>query len=471
MSQTQNTIVAALMEQLIAEGPDGMAQVFTTLFNLAMRLERERFLGAGLYERSPDRRGYANGYKSKTLDTTAGTVSVDVPKAAGIDEPFYPQSLERGRRSSRAVMLAIAEMYVQGVSTRDAAKVMAEFGLKSLSSTQVSRAAALLDEELAAWRSRPLGEIHYLFLDARYEKLRDGGVVRDAALFSAIGVGADGRRRVLGVSCDPSEAEIHWRAFLDSLIDRGIRGVRFVVSDDHAGLKAARRAVLSGAVWQRCQFHLAQNAIHHAPNATIRKRIGTELRQIWNASSLHRKSLIAWSPPTGARPTALPTGSSTTSPKASPSSRCQSSIGGACGPPTPSSGRSSRRSNAAPTRFAFSPTAMPCSASLPPSLSKSTRTGQPRTASISTGTNRMPDRASSESPDIRLLNRHRVFKRASTRDFMAPLDVFARPLTVVQFTSTDATAKACPSVSQHPCVALASVAVHELDAVMGFCQK
>ena len=97
MSQTQDTIVAALMEQLIAEGPEGMAQVFTTLFNLAMRLERERFLGAGLYERHPDRRGYANGYKSKTIDTTAGTVTVDVPKAAGIDEPFYPQSLERGR--------------------------------------------------------------------------------------------------------------------------------------------------------------------------------------------------------------------------------------------------------------------------------------------------------------------------------------------------------------------------------------
>ena len=245
MSQNQDTIVTALMEQLIAEGPDGMAQVFTALFNLALRLERERFLGAGLYERNAERRGYANGYKSKTLDTTAGTVTVDVPKAAGADEPFYPQSLERGRRSSRAVMLAIAEMYVQGVSTRDAAKVMAEFGLKSLSSTQVSRAAALLDEELAAWRSRPLGEIHYLFLDARYEKLRDGGVVRDAALFSAIGVGADGRRRVLGVSCDPSEAEIHWRAFLDNLIDRGIRGVRFVVSDDHAGLKAALRAVLA----------------------------------------------------------------------------------------------------------------------------------------------------------------------------------------------------------------------------------
>jgi putative transposase len=286
MAHSQDTVVAALMEQLIAEGPDGMAQVFTALFNLAMRLERERFLGAGLYERSPERRGYANGYKPKRLDTVAGTVSVDVPKAAGTAEPFYPQSLERGRRSSRAVMLAIAEMYVQGVSTRDAAKVMAEFGLESLSSTQVSRAAALLDEELAAWRCRPLAEIHYLFLDARYEKLREAGVVRDAALFTAVGIGPDGRRRVLGVSSEPSEAEVHWRSFLDSLIARGLRGVRFIVSDDHAGLKAARRAVFPGATWQRCQFHLAQNAIHHAPTAAIRKRIGSELRRVWNAPTL-----------------------------------------------------------------------------------------------------------------------------------------------------------------------------------------
>jgi putative transposase len=286
MAQAQDTVVAALMEQLIAEGPDGMAQVFTALFNLAMRLERERFLGAGLYERSPERRGYANGYKPKRLDTAAGTVTVEVPKTAGTAAPFYPQSLERGRRSSRAVLLAIAEMYVQGVSTRDAAKVMAEFGLESLSSTQVSRAAALLDEELAAWRTRPLAEIDYLFLDARYEKLREAGIVREAALVTAVGIGPDGRRRVLGVSSEASEAEVHWRAFLDSLIARGLRGVRFIVSDDHAGLRAARRAVFPGATWQRCQFHLAQNAIHHAPTAAIRRRLGGELRRIWNAPTV-----------------------------------------------------------------------------------------------------------------------------------------------------------------------------------------
>ena len=223
MQGQQDTVIAALMEQLIKEGPEGMAQAFTALFDLAMRLDRERYLDAGLYERSPERRGYANGYKPKSLDTPAGTLTLQVPKTRGTEEPFYPQSLERGRRSCRTVMLAIAEMYIQGVSTRDAAKVMAEFGLQNLSSTQVSRAAALLDTELQAWRTRPLGEARYLLLDARYEKLRDGGVVRDAAVLSAIGVEPDGRRRVLGVSVALSEAEVHWRGFLDSLVARGLR--------------------------------------------------------------------------------------------------------------------------------------------------------------------------------------------------------------------------------------------------------
>src|SRR5688572_12654312 len=210
MSETEGRIIAALMERLIAHGPARMGEVFAGLFNLALRLERERFLGAGLYERTADRRGYANGYKAKRVDTPAGTVTVDVPKTRGHDgAPFYPQALERGRRSCRAVMLAVAEMYVKGVSTRDAARVMAEFGLDGLSSTQVSRAAALLDEELRAWRERDLGLCPDLVLDARYEKVRAGGIVRDAAVLTAVGVDPDGRRRLLGVSCAPSEAEVH----------------------------------------------------------------------------------------------------------------------------------------------------------------------------------------------------------------------------------------------------------------------
>nr|WP_299439241.1 IS256 family transposase [uncultured Rhodospira sp.] len=272
-----------------------------------MRTERDQHIGAGRYERKDDRQGYANGDKPKAVDTPAGTLTVQVPKTRGHEEPFYPQSLERGRRSSRAVMLAIAQMYVQGVSTRDAAKVMKEFGLDSLSSTQVSRAAALLDDELDAWRRRQLEPVTYLFLDARYEKVRDNGVVRDAAILSAVSITPNGRRRVLGVSCALSEAEVHWRDFLNDLVSRGLRGVTVVVSDDHPGLRAARKAVLGGATWQRCQFHLAQNAIHHAPTLAIRKRIGA-----------------------------------------------------GCAPPIRSNVPSSRRSSAAPARCASSPTRMPC---------------------------------------------------------------------------------------------------------------
>ena len=287
MDGRKDTAVEDLLEHLIEHGPSDIATVFGRAFELAMQIERERFLRAGPYERTAERQGYANGYKPKRIDTPAGTVTVDVPKTAGHDgAPFYPQSLERGRRSVRAVMLAVAEMYIKGVSTREVEAVMREFGIESLSSSQVSRAAKLLDDELEAWRNRPLGEIRYLILDARYEKMRHGGVVRDAAVLSAIGIGPDERRRVLGVSVALSEAEVHWRAFLESLQARGMRGVDYVVSDDHAGLRAARRAVLGGATWQRCQFHLARNAIHHAPSFAIRKRIGAELRGVWNAASL-----------------------------------------------------------------------------------------------------------------------------------------------------------------------------------------
>jgi putative transposase len=287
MDRRKDTAVEVVLEQLIEHGPGEIASVFARAFELAMQIERERFLGAGLYERTDARRGYANGYKAKRIDTPAGTVTVQVPKTAGHDmKPFYPQSLERGRRSVRAVMLAVAEMYIKGVSTRQAEAVMCEFGIESLSSSQVSRAARMLDDELEAWRTRPLGEVKYLILDARYEKMRHGGVVREAAVLSAIGIGADERRRVLGTSVALSEAEVHWRAFLESLVARGLRGVEFIVSDDHAGLRAARRAVLGGATWQRCQFHLARNAIHHAPTAEIRKRIGKQLKSIWNADDL-----------------------------------------------------------------------------------------------------------------------------------------------------------------------------------------
>ncbi len=172
------------------------------------------------------------------------------------------------------------------VSTRDVAYILNKFGIEGLSSTQVSRTSKLLDHELEQWRNRAIGEICYFILDARYEKVRIDGIVRDVTILSAIGVGPDSRRSLLGVSVALSEAAVHWWAFLDSLVRRGMRGVQFITSDDHAGLGAARRAVFASVAWQRCQFHLAQNAIHHAPSHAIRSVIGAELRAGWNAKDI-----------------------------------------------------------------------------------------------------------------------------------------------------------------------------------------
>ena len=278
-----------LFDLLTKHGTDAMAHAFAATLNIAMRLEREQHLDAGEFQRSANRTGYANGYKPKQMDTPAGRVTVQVPKTRPLPgrtddyESFFPQALSRGTRACRAVNATLAAMYVGGVSTRDVKNIMTELGLENVTSSQVSRATAELDEELHAWRERPLGTVERLILDARYEKVREGGVVRDVAVLSAVGILPDGSRSVLGVSVALSEAEVHWRDFLDSLVARGMRGVELVVSDDHAGLQAARKAVLPAVPWQRCQFHLAQNAIHHAPTQPVKAAIGEQLSQIWNA--------------------------------------------------------------------------------------------------------------------------------------------------------------------------------------------
>lgn len=153
----------------------------------------------------------------------------------------------------------------------------------SISSTQVSRVTERLDVGLAAWRERPLGATPYVLLDARYERVREAGQIVDCAVLVAVGITADGKRRVLGVSVALSEAEVHWRTFLDSLIRRGLSGGKLIVSDDHAGLKAARRATLPSVPWQRCQFHLQQNAQSYIARVDQRESVGRRIRAIFNA--------------------------------------------------------------------------------------------------------------------------------------------------------------------------------------------
>ena len=290
--QSDCTLPIDLLDQLTEGGLEALPDAMRLLLNAAMLLERQKFIGVGPYVRTPERQAHANGFKDKTLQTRMGSLTVAVPQVR--EGGFYPQSLEKGVRSERALKLALAEMYVQGVSTRKVAAITEHMCGFEVSSTQVSRAAAELDTIFEAWRTRPLGEYPYMYLDARYEKVRLDGQVRDAAVLIASGVDTAGKRAILGVSVALSEQELHWRTFLQSLLERGLRGVQLLISDAHGGLKAARLAVFGGVPWQRCQFHLHQNAQAYVPRVEMKKEVAAAIRAVFGASSLHEaKRLLA----------------------------------------------------------------------------------------------------------------------------------------------------------------------------------
>lgn len=275
------TLPSEILEEVAERGFDFLPELIRIIFNTAMQAEREKYLGAAPYQRSPERRGQANGFKPKTVKTRVGEVQFDIPQVRNGD--FYPSVLEKGLRSERALHLTLAEMYLQGVSTRKVSAIIEQLCGAQVSSTQVSRATQALDETLQEWRNRPLGECPYLYLDAHYEKVRDHGQIRDAAVLIASGVTPDGKRRILGVSVSLGEHEVHWRTFFQSLVTRGLSGVQLIVSDDHAGLKAARQSVFGGVPWQRCQFHLHQNAQAYVPRVEMRAEVATDIRNIFNA--------------------------------------------------------------------------------------------------------------------------------------------------------------------------------------------
>jgi len=276
-----NNNIQDAVAMISERGFDGMGDAMRIIFNQAMLIERENYLQAGFYERNANRVDYANGFKPKTLNTRLGAIEVAIPQTRESD--FYPSFLEKGIRSERALHLAMAEMYVQGVSTRKVTTVLESLCGLSVSSTQVSRASQLLDEEFTKWRNRPLAQYTHLFLDALYEKVRQGGSVLDCAILVAYGVGRDGKRTILGVSTALSESEIHWRTFLESLVTRGLHGLESITSDAHSGLKAALRAVFPSVLWQRCQFHLQQNAQAYVPKKEMKTQVAEDIRNIFNA--------------------------------------------------------------------------------------------------------------------------------------------------------------------------------------------
>jgi len=279
--QQDCTLPADLLQQVSEQGLDVLPDLIRTIINAAMQAERQHYLNAAPYQRTPEREAHANGFKPKTMHTRVGKITFDVPQVR--EGGFYPEALEKGLRSERALTLALAEMYVQGVSTRKVKAITEQLCGISVSSAQVSAATALLDTELEKWRNRPLGEYPYLFLDAYYEQVREDGQVRDLAVLTAVGINLGGKREILGVSVSLSEHEVHWRAFLESLKTRGLGGIQLITSDDHLGLHMARQAVFGSIPWQRFQFHLQQNAQAYIPHKDMAAEVAEDIRTIFNA--------------------------------------------------------------------------------------------------------------------------------------------------------------------------------------------
>ena len=248
-NKTNKALIDEILEDFAKQGINQLKDSLEKLFNQLMTAERESAVGAAPYERSSERRGYCNGYKDKKLLTRMGELDLRVPQTREIE--FYPSCLEKGERVEQALKCVLAEAYVQGVSTRRMKSITEELCGKEISSTQVSRFAEVLDEEVKKFRSRRLGKYRYVYLDADYQKVRSDGSVRGLAVLKAVGVNEEGIREVLGVSCSLSEAEVHWKYFLEDLISRGMHGIELVISDSHKGLREALRAILPSVKWQR----------------------------------------------------------------------------------------------------------------------------------------------------------------------------------------------------------------------------
>lgn len=228
-----------------------------------MESEVTELLGAAPWERSEGRRGYRNGSRQRDWDTRLGRVSLQIPKLR--EGGYLPSFLEPRRRAERALVSVIQEAYVHGVSTRKVDDLVRVLGT-SVSRSAVSRICQELDDEGRTFRDRPIEEeTPYVWLDALYEKAREGGHVRSTAVVVAIGVTAQGTRAVLGVEVGDTESEPFWKSFLRSLVRRGLKGVQLVVSDAHTGLQKAVRQVLQGATWQRCRVHTLRNILAHVP--------------------------------------------------------------------------------------------------------------------------------------------------------------------------------------------------------------
>lgn len=294
MTKTEIKPAVAAVKELMAQEPDALREIVRSVMQAMLEAEMDEALGAGKSERSDARLGYRSGHYTRTLVTRVGKLELRVPQdRAG---RFSTELFERYQRSEQALVATLAEMYVQGVSTRKVKAITEELCGHAFSASAISAINKKLDTSLAAFAQRRLEEsFPYLILDARYEKVREAGVVMSQAVLIAIGIDWDGRRQVLAVEMANRESSSSWKEFLLRLRDRGLHGVEFVAADDHAGLRAAIREVLTGAAYQRCYVHFLRNALDHLPRKADDDCL-QELRWLYDRRNLAeaRADLAQW---------------------------------------------------------------------------------------------------------------------------------------------------------------------------------
>jgi len=290
MSQPQDTLREKLRQQLRRLKEDGEADWLRELVEWVLQelleLEFTEFLGAEPYERNEKRRGYRNGHRSRELYTRVGTLTLRVPRDR--EGRFSTEIFSRYQRSEKALVLALQEIYLQGVSTRKVRRITEKLCGTEFSKDQVSRMAQALDGELERWRSRPLERRYpYLVIDGRYEYVREDGQVESEGVLTVMGIGEDGYREILSVAVAPGEEEASWGEVFADLLERGLdpRAVRCVTSDEHRGLRAALWRYFPKAIWQRCQAHYQRNAGAILPRKA-RREVHARLRDIFNAPDL-----------------------------------------------------------------------------------------------------------------------------------------------------------------------------------------
>ena len=279
---------------LFGEDRDFLKDLLREVIQEVLEVEMNDALGAQKGERTGARLGYRSGYYPRTLITRVGKLELRVPQDR--QGRFSTEVFERYQRSEKALVSALAEMYVQGVSTRKVKAITEELCGHSFSASAVSGVVKQLDEQLSQFAQRRLEEAFaYVILDARYEKVRESGSIRSRAVLVAIGIDWEGRRQVLGVELANRESASSWKDFLLTLRQRGLRGVELVVSDDHAGLRKAIAEVLPEAVWQRCYVHFLRNALDHLPRKGDDDCL-RELRWLYDRRDVNeaRKDLAGW---------------------------------------------------------------------------------------------------------------------------------------------------------------------------------